>query len=172
MNDEGWWLWWPNDIRGPWGPKASRHLSYRWGKTPKKPHPENLSRLGIELGPAAWQARMLQPGPQRWTQCMSNHCITYRHNLNMNSMFQFLIFCGLCLKTSRTALDSLAVNIVAPSWHRYISKAVDFYCFQGASFHYTVTLHSRCTAHQIYPLGFLSLGYLKVEIFRGTEICY
>ena len=27
----------PNDIRGPWGPKASRHLSYRWGKTsPRK----------------------------------------------------------------------------------------------------------------------------------------
>ena len=29
------WLWWPNDIRGPRGPKASWHLSYRWGKTPK-----------------------------------------------------------------------------------------------------------------------------------------
>ena len=42
--DEWWWQWWPNDIRGPWGPKASRHLSYRWGKTPKKPHPRNLSR--------------------------------------------------------------------------------------------------------------------------------
>ena len=25
----------PNDIRGPGGPKASWHLSYRWGKTPK-----------------------------------------------------------------------------------------------------------------------------------------
>ena len=34
MNDG--WLWWPNDIRGPWGPKASWHLSYRWGNTPKK----------------------------------------------------------------------------------------------------------------------------------------
>ena len=61
------WLWRPNDIRGPCGPKASRNLSYRWGKTPKKPHPGNLSRLGIELGPAAWQARMLPPAPQRWT---------------------------------------------------------------------------------------------------------
>ena len=30
------WLWQPNDIRGPCGSKASWHLSYRWGKTPKK----------------------------------------------------------------------------------------------------------------------------------------
>ena len=61
-----WWWWWPNDIRGPWGPKVSWHLSYRWGKTPKKPHPENLSRPEIEPGPAAWQARMLPLAPQRW----------------------------------------------------------------------------------------------------------
>ena len=37
------WLWRPNDIRGPCGPKTSWHLSYRWGKTPKKPHQGNLS---------------------------------------------------------------------------------------------------------------------------------
>ena len=30
------WLWRPNYIQVPCGPKASRHLSYRWGKTPKK----------------------------------------------------------------------------------------------------------------------------------------
>ena len=66
MNDDGWFRW-PNDIRGPCGPKASWHLSYRWGKTPKKPHPRNLSRPGIESGPAAWQARMLPLAPQRWT---------------------------------------------------------------------------------------------------------
>ena len=58
------WLWRPNDIRGPCGPKASCHLSYRWGKTTKKPHSGNLSRPGIEPGPAAWQARMLPPAPQ------------------------------------------------------------------------------------------------------------
>ena len=68
MNDDWWWQRWPNDIRGPWGPKASRHLCYRWGKTPKKPHPGNSSRLGIEPGPAAWQACMLLPDSQRWTQ--------------------------------------------------------------------------------------------------------
>ena len=62
-----WWLRRPNDIRVPCGPKVSRHSSYRWGKTPKKPHPENLSRPGIEPGPAAWQARMLPLAPQRWT---------------------------------------------------------------------------------------------------------
>ena len=71
--------WWPNDIQGPWGPKASRHLSYRWGKTPKKPHPGNLSWPGIEPGPAAWQACMLVPCPQRWTLIfffltLTNYC--------------------------------------------------------------------------------------------------
>ena len=50
----------------PWGPNTSWHLSYKWGKTPKKPHPGNLSRPGIEHGPAAWQGRMLPPAPQRW----------------------------------------------------------------------------------------------------------
>ena len=36
-------------------------------KPRKKPHPGNLSRPGIKPGPAAWQARMLPPVPQRWT---------------------------------------------------------------------------------------------------------
>ena len=52
---------------GTLGPKVSWHLSYRWGKTPKKPHPGNLSRPGIEPGPAAWQARMVPIAPQLWT---------------------------------------------------------------------------------------------------------
>ena len=42
------------------------YLSDRWGKTPKKPHPGNLSRPGIEPGPAPWQARLLPLAPQRW----------------------------------------------------------------------------------------------------------
>ena len=60
------WIW-TDDFDGQMifgdvkGPKASWHLSYRWGKTPKKPHPGNLSRRRIEPGPAAWQARMLPP---------------------------------------------------------------------------------------------------------------
>ena len=59
------WLWWPNVILGLCGPKASWHLPYRWGKTPRKnPHPGNLSRPGIEPGPAAWQARMLPLFPR------------------------------------------------------------------------------------------------------------
>ena len=66
MNKYG-WLWWPDDIREPCGPKAPWHLSYRWGKPPKKTHPGNLSWPGIELGPAAWQARILPSVPQRWT---------------------------------------------------------------------------------------------------------
>ena len=58
MNMKG-WLCWPNDIRG--------HLSYRWGKTPKKLYPGNLSRPWIEPGSAAWQTRKLQPAPEWWT---------------------------------------------------------------------------------------------------------
>ena len=46
MNDEWWWEWWPNDIRGPWGARASRHLSYRWGKTPNKTSPRKLVPTG------------------------------------------------------------------------------------------------------------------------------
>ena len=34
-----WWLRRPNEIRGPWGPKVSWHLSDRWGNTPKKTSP-------------------------------------------------------------------------------------------------------------------------------------
>ena len=60
------------DIRGPCGPKVSWHLSYRWGKTPKKPHPGNRSRPEIEPGPAAWQAHMLLPEPERWTATSFN----------------------------------------------------------------------------------------------------
>ena len=57
------WLW----------PRFSLHLSFVWGKTPEKPHLGNLSRSGIEPGPAAWQARMLLPSPQRWTVVNKAH---------------------------------------------------------------------------------------------------
>ena len=40
-------------------------------KPPKKPHPGNLSRLGIKPRPTAWQARMLPLVPQRWTKWFS-----------------------------------------------------------------------------------------------------
>ena len=84
------WLWRPNDIQGPCGPKASRFSSYRWGKTPKKPHPGNLSRPGIQPGPAAWQARMLQQAPQRWTNRVrisfkfNNYFIQYEGFFNVS----------------------------------------------------------------------------------------
>ena len=47
-------------------------------KPRKEPHPGNLSRPGIEPGPAAWQARMLPLAPQRWTRIgivIKNHLI-------------------------------------------------------------------------------------------------
>ena len=98
MNDN-WWQWWPNDIRGPWGSKASRHLPYRRGKTPKKPNQGNLSRRGMEPGPAAWQARMLPPGRRRWTS-------------------QFLI-----LRLS-LAIDSFASSLGFIRKHKFINAVI------------------------------------------------
>ena len=69
---------------GTLGPKASWHLSYKRGKTLKKPHPGNLSWLGIELGPAAWQACMLAPVPQ---QCTLSYSIwPFSNNDNNESL--------------------------------------------------------------------------------------
>ena len=73
VNKKGWLLS-PNDIRGPWGPKASWHLSYRWGKTSKKPHAGNLSRPGI----AAWQV------PGHATACSTGWTTALLKNINMN----------------------------------------------------------------------------------------
>ena len=70
------WLWRPHDIRGPCGPKASLYLSYRWGKAPKKPHPEHLSRPGIEPGPAPLQARIYSGGLMKKIICMYI-CVIY-----------------------------------------------------------------------------------------------
>ena len=53
---------WKDDIRRLCGSKASWHLF----TGEEKPHPGNLPWPGIEPGPAAWQARMLLPPPQRW----------------------------------------------------------------------------------------------------------
>ena len=57
----------------PWGPKASWHFFYRYGKTPKKPHQGNSSLPDIESGPAAWQARMLPPVPHFQSSCTLVH---------------------------------------------------------------------------------------------------
>ena len=38
---------------------ATWHLTYRWRRTPKLPHPGNMSLPGMEPGPAARQKRML-----------------------------------------------------------------------------------------------------------------
>ena len=77
------WLWWWNDSWGPCGLKTLWHLSYRWGKTQKKPHPGNLSWLGIEPGPTAWQAHILPPAPQQWTRAKITrvNMVTTKHKL-------------------------------------------------------------------------------------------
>ena len=67
---------------GTLGPKTSRHLSYRWGKTSKKPHLGNLYRPGIEPGSAAWQARMLPP-LRWWCPCKFYEiCLSFTNNFS------------------------------------------------------------------------------------------
>ena len=56
------WLWRPNDTRGHCRPKASWHLSYRWGKTPKKSSPRKL----VPTGNRTWA---------RWVICV--HATAY-----------------------------------------------------------------------------------------------
>ena len=53
-NMKGWFRR-QNDIRRSCGPEASWYLPYRWIKTPKKPHTGNLSRPGMEPGPACYR---------------------------------------------------------------------------------------------------------------------
>ena len=134
-----WWWRRPNDIRGPWGPKGSWHLSYRWGKTPKKPHPGNLTRPGIEPGPPAWQARMQPFAPQRWTSYAvrgewDNSRVSYMVNCiligNIILRKYCIIFIFLICISSVTIIDItqskvLYVNIsfVKISWRKlYIHR--------------------------------------------------
>ena len=46
-----WWLRRPNDIRGPWGPKVSWHLSYRWEKPQKNLTQGTCPDRGSNPGP-------------------------------------------------------------------------------------------------------------------------
>ena len=46
-----WWLRRANDTRVSWGPKVSRHLSYRWGKTRKNLTQETCPDRGSNPGP-------------------------------------------------------------------------------------------------------------------------
>ena len=79
-----WWLWRPNDILGPGGPKASWHLSYRWGRISKKPHPGNLSRPGIEPGfPCGTGAHA--------TACPTAVDTPYMHNVKVGSTYDGII---------------------------------------------------------------------------------
>ena len=48
-----------NDIPGWLRPQFSRPLYSGWGKTPDKPQPGKQIQLGIEPGPARWEATML-----------------------------------------------------------------------------------------------------------------
>ena len=64
--NEWWWMimmakWYSGTL----GPKLPDICLTGEEKPREKPHPGNLSRPGIEPGPAAWQARMLPLAPQR-----------------------------------------------------------------------------------------------------------
>ena len=71
-----WWLWRPNEIRGSWGPKASWHLSYRWGKAPEKnltqeTCPDWESNLGLLRGRRACY-RLFHSGGHEITLKLNN----------------------------------------------------------------------------------------------------
>ena len=55
LNEWFWWLWWTIISGDGWGLSLYRHLCKDWGKTPEKTQPGQLTRQGIELGPARWR---------------------------------------------------------------------------------------------------------------------
>ena len=68
-----WWWRRPNDIRGPWGPKVSWHLSYRWGKKTRKnltqeTCPDRGSNPGPLLDKRACYHLLHGGGPLKYTK--------------------------------------------------------------------------------------------------------
>ena len=89
------WLWWPNDIRGPCGPKASLHLSYRWGKTPKNLTQETCPEQGSNPGPLRNSSacyRLLHSGGQICILKLINKLISRKLIYKLNWNFLFLLF--------------------------------------------------------------------------------
>ena len=124
------WLWRSNDIRGLCGPKASRDFSYRWGKTPKKPHPGNSSRPEIEPGPAAWQARMLLSAPQRWTyfliilEILNNSCIIINILVTVSNL---VMWWRRLIVTFLERLNSVVVGLhIEKAAKRLNARDIDF----------------------------------------------
>ena len=126
------WLWRPNDIRGPCGPKASWHLSYTWGKTPKNPHPGNLSRPEIVSEPAARQARMLPPVPQRWTwNSLSSFNVKYYSSswkIIVGILYIDIISLTLSLRIKLSSRWHFIIVIGYPFWHRDIIFIIILLC--------------------------------------------
>ena len=90
-----WWLRRPNDIRGPRGPKASRHLSYRWGKFPRKnltqeTCPERGSNPGPLRDKRACYHLLHSGGLYKYSQDINDyHFITYYFIYNFNVITQY-----------------------------------------------------------------------------------
>ena len=57
------WLWWPNDIRGPCGPK----VCLTGEEKPEKTSPRKLVPTGDLTRARCVHEHMLPPAPQRWT---------------------------------------------------------------------------------------------------------
>ena len=102
-----WSSWWTNRSRNMyiWGFRARQHLRsfapvmndddqmifgdlvglklpdirLTGEKKPEKISPRKPARPGIEPGPAAWQARMLPPVPQRWTNRSRGQILLHYH---------------------------------------------------------------------------------------------
>ena len=69
---------------GTLGAQSFQHLSYRWGKTPKKLTQETCPDQGSNPGPLRdKRACSLPPAPQRWTKLLYMSWKFYRKILNV-----------------------------------------------------------------------------------------
>ena len=97
----------------------------------EKPHPGNLSRSGIEPGPAAWHARMLSLAPQRWTK---NYCnIVYPGSLKwVCCLYLYVavhfVFIPYLLCTSRRTILIRILHVISlrnAPWHWFRQRIVE-----------------------------------------------
>ena len=101
-------------------------------KNPEKSHPGILSRPGMEPGPAACEARMLPPGPQRWTlKVKKNYIFSYREmygeffDKTKNVIFgRFSLKINSCLSLIYPYV--LCFLLLLITWEQTVSYLLDF----------------------------------------------
>ena len=78
---------------------------------------KNLTRPGVEAGPAAWQARMLPHAPQRWTKWKSTLCKIVLDNWRVKTPFMQV---ATIYATEGAIIyeSSCKTKVVADRWQR------------------------------------------------------